>query len=317
MTTVDKAANRAIFEGILPVFLTPFDDELALDLEAARAEVRWIRQNGFQTIILMGSQGEFFSMSESERKALAHAVVEESGDDINVVVGVSHTATVVACELAAHAESCGAAAVLCTPPFYAKVGPEEVVEHFSQVSQTTQLPVVVYNSIAPGVFPASSVLDRLCDLPRVAAVKHSSPSVTELSDALDRFGDRIAVVGGSENYAWPCLAMGMKGVTSTSSVAMPKPFRRLLEHAQQGELAAGARLHRDLQKLRRLGDRYGRAAVTKVALDIQGVTGFRNRPPLRQLSRRERLDVAAELRAMGYGLDRNEQLEGKGQCVLD
>ena len=94
-----------------------------------------------------------------------------------VVVGVSAYTPAEAAGLARQAEAAGADGVLATPPPYAHLAPDEIVEFYREVSQATALPFMVYNwprgvSVDLGRYPG--LLGRLAALDRVVAIKDST-----------------------------------------------------------------------------------------------------------------------------------------------
>ena len=67
---------------------------------------------------LLGSTGEAPSLSTRERMEIAEAALAMTPADKTVVVGISHTSADESIALARHAHDHGAAAVLCSAPYY-------------------------------------------------------------------------------------------------------------------------------------------------------------------------------------------------------
>jgi hypothetical protein len=65
-------------------------------------------------------------------------------------------------ELARHAESIGADAVLVVSPFYWKVGEEALFRHFAAVAESVSIPVLVYNlPMLTGIDLSPSLIARI------------------------------------------------------------------------------------------------------------------------------------------------------------
>ncbi|MYI03058.1 MAG: dihydrodipicolinate synthase family protein, partial [Gammaproteobacteria bacterium] len=55
------------FEGIYTPIITPFRDDLSIDFDAYGRIIDWQADNGVHAIIVGGSTGEFFSLTQEER----------------------------------------------------------------------------------------------------------------------------------------------------------------------------------------------------------------------------------------------------------
>ena len=73
-----KAYARDTMRGIWAAALNPFDNDLSLDEDGLRANIRhWIDDLDIQGLFVAGKQGEFFSMSLAERKRNFEIAVDE------------------------------------------------------------------------------------------------------------------------------------------------------------------------------------------------------------------------------------------------
>ena len=102
--------------GIFAPMCTPFIDG-ELDLLRARRHAAELVRRGAHGILVAGSGGEFIAMSLDERKRLA----ERSSTSLRAPrrsMSACHIRTTEAVELARHAESIGADAMLVIAPFF-------------------------------------------------------------------------------------------------------------------------------------------------------------------------------------------------------
>jgi 2-dehydro-3-deoxy-D-pentonate aldolase len=89
-------------------------------------------------------------------------VVRIVGERVPLVVGVGAAGTKEVVELARHAESAGAGAVLLVSPFYWKVGEEGLFRHFAAVAESVDIPVLVYNlPMLTGIDLSPSLITRI------------------------------------------------------------------------------------------------------------------------------------------------------------
>ncbi|MEJ2580748.1 MAG: dihydrodipicolinate synthase family protein, partial [Acidobacteriota bacterium] len=93
---------------------TPLDRDLCFDADAQAAHLRWLRSEGLDGALILGTNGEFPSFSLDERGAVAEAAAEaESGLDL--ILGVGACAVPEALEMADTAASLGYGSILCPP----------------------------------------------------------------------------------------------------------------------------------------------------------------------------------------------------------
>ena len=69
----------ATISGVITAMVTPFDEDGALDLAAARRLARHLVENGSHGLVVAGTTGEAPTLSDDEKLRLLEAVLEEVG----------------------------------------------------------------------------------------------------------------------------------------------------------------------------------------------------------------------------------------------
>lgn len=128
----------------MPAMVTPFDDRGEVDLGAAKAVVERLIEAGVVGIYPLGSTGETSHLTGDERKRFTGEVIRIVGGRVPLVIGVGSNGTRETVELARHAESVGADAVLVVSLFYWKVGEGALFRHFAAVAESMDIPVLIY-----------------------------------------------------------------------------------------------------------------------------------------------------------------------------
>jgi 4-hydroxy-tetrahydrodipicolinate synthase len=274
------------WRGIHAVMVTPFQADLSLDEAGLRTNVEFLAQSSVDAVLCLGSEGEFYALSDDERRRVTEITVEALRGRKPVAVGVSHASAVQAVELARHAASVGADAVLSTAPFFGRAPLQEIKNHFRSIADVG-LPLFIYNTpsrVGYGLSPSD--MAAIADVPGVVGIKQAAPDVLDLVELLDALSDSpCLVLGGSENTIWPALAVGAVGNTATAASATPEVFVRLWRLACDGRLDEGRDLYRKLMPLRRAyALAGGQAAVVKKLMDKAGLCGGAVRPPVRPLT---------------------------------
>jgi 4-hydroxy-tetrahydrodipicolinate synthase len=270
-----------IWRGIHAVMVTPFNADLSLDESGLRANVEFLATSNVDAVLCLGSEGEFYALTDEERRRVAEITVDALGGRKPVAVGVSHESAMQAASLARHAGSIGASAVLATAPYFGQPALPEIRDHFALIAEAG-LPVFVYNSpsrVGYGLRP--SAIATIAQVPGVIGVKQAAADISELVELLETLdGSGCLVIGGSENTIWPALAVGAVGNTATAASAVPQVFVRFWELAREGRLEDGRALYRRLTPLRQAYVAAGgQAAIVKRLMEKAGLCGGPVRPP--------------------------------------
>ncbi len=109
------AEFRGVLFGVVPILLTPFDEDGELDEASLRNEVDFAIDAGVHGLgIALGS--EVFTFTEAERDRVTSIVVEQTRDRVPVVVNTGAISTNLAVHYSRRAYELGAAGLMCTPP---------------------------------------------------------------------------------------------------------------------------------------------------------------------------------------------------------
>jgi 4-hydroxy-tetrahydrodipicolinate synthase len=287
------------FRGTYTVTITPFDESGALDLPALRDFIDWQITEGIHGLIPLGSTGEFLSLTDEERHAVAATVIETAARRVPVLIGTGAERTEDVIRYSREAEALGADGVMIIPPFYSTPTEDELFEHYRRIGEALSIPIMVYNNPATAnVDLTPEILARLSEIDAVAYVKESTLEVTRIRDILELCGDRLVPFGGILGFE--SFVEGASGWVAVGSNVMPKDFARLFTlTVDDGDLDAARALYRRILPVIRMV--FGQTYVTgsKAALALMGRPVGGPRSPRLPLPEAERAHVAAVLRELG------------------
>lgn len=112
--------ERSALRGSMTALVTPFDMSGAFDEETFRALVDWQVTEGTKGLVPVGTTGESPTLSHDEHKRVIEICIETAAGRAPVIAGAGSNNTHEAVDLAMHAESAGADAVLVVTPYYNK-----------------------------------------------------------------------------------------------------------------------------------------------------------------------------------------------------
>ena len=253
---------------------TPLGADRLFDPAAQIAHLRWLASEGLDGALILGTNGEFPSLSLDERRVVASAAAAaDSG--LQLMLGVGSCALPEVVAMLGVAADCGYGSVLCPPPFYFRAAPAEgLADFFKQILDRSSLPVLLYHiPQVTGVPISDQLLDLIGRHDRLAGVKDSSGDRAEMTRLTDRFSEGVYFVG-NDHLVRTCIEAGGRGsITAGASVAP-----RLVRAVQMGEAEQGA-----LDEVRDLLEEYGLGPSVKAILRRKGFGEFATRPPLRGL----------------------------------
>jgi 4-hydroxy-tetrahydrodipicolinate synthase len=140
------AQRQQRWRGIFAIPVTPFDEELDLDLDSLRAELDFCVEAGAAGIVHPVMASEFFALTDDERFTMMPVVTRQVNGRVPVVIGVAATSIQGARAFARAARDAGADAVIAMPPYVTKFGPDDVVRYFEAISRAVQVPVFIQNA---------------------------------------------------------------------------------------------------------------------------------------------------------------------------
>jgi 4-hydroxy-tetrahydrodipicolinate synthase len=204
------------FGAVLTAMVTPFDDDLALDLDAAAALARWLVDQGNDGLVVAGTTGEGSTLTDEEKVDLWRAVKEAV--TVPVIAGTGTNDTAHTIHLTERAADVGVDGALVVTPYYSRPSQAGLEGHFRAVAAATDLPVVIYDiPIRTGRKVANAVLARLAaEVPTIVAVKDAAVDVAGTA-RLVAAAPSLEIYSGNDDQTLPLLAVGAVGTVGVAT----------------------------------------------------------------------------------------------------
>ncbi len=300
--------NSVDWRGYIPAITTPFNKVRELDLAALGTLLEWLDAEGMHGLIVAGTTGEWFNLSNAERKLLFDATGKQLKGKRTLIAGCNAFTAAQVIANAELAKSAGFDGILVTPPPYIVPNEQEIFEFYQEVSRGVSLPLCVYNW-PPGtnVDMSLELLDRLADLDRVVAVKNSTGRLDRFIRSFFLLKDRVRVFGFGMDQLGATLIRthggdGTMGAGAVLGREQPDFYNHLWRGEVDAAIQCGAR-DRTLMVdwfTENLTGRFGSAqAILKEALNAQGLPGGYPRPPILELDAAGREQVRLTLQKLG------------------
>ena len=292
MTT--GADRPAPFGRVLTAMVTPFRDDLSVDLDAVSRLATYLVDRGNDGLVVNGTTGESPTTTDHEQQQVVSAVVEAVGDRALVIAGASSNDTMHAIERGRMAAKAGAHGLLVVSPYYNKPPQEGVLRHLTMVADAIELPVMVYDIPGrTGVAIDTETLVRAAEHERILAVKDAKGDLSAASWVMRR--SALAWYSGEDVLNLPLLSIGAVGVVSVAAHLVGTRIRELLDAYQAGDVRLARDLHDSLMPVYTGIFRTQGVMTVKAALMQLGVIGGSVRPPLVDLTQDEFAQLTLDL----------------------
>ncbi|MDO4433760.1 MAG: 4-hydroxy-tetrahydrodipicolinate synthase [Alysiella sp.] len=233
--------------GSLVALITPMHADGSVNFAQLNNLIDWHIENGTDALVAVGTTGESATLSVEEHLAVIEAVVNHTAKRIPVIAGTGANNTQEAIALSEAAKRLGADYTLSVVPYYNKPSQEGIYQHFKEIAQAVDIPMIIYN--VPGrtvVDMSNETILRLAQIANIVGVKEASGDVAR---ALSLFKDApqdFAVYSGDDPTGLPFMLCGGHGVISVAANVMPKAFASMCRHALKGEIAQARALNEQM-----------------------------------------------------------------------
>ena len=203
-------------EGVFTAIVTPFDKKGEIDREAFLRLVRVQEQAKTSGLVIAGTTGEGWSLSEEEIEILY--TLARKNFSRKIIIGTGAISTKKTKEKTLQAKNLGADAALVVVPYYNLPTEEAVVVHYTQVAKVG-IPIIVYHHPKrTGVCLSIECLEQICEIDGVIAIKETVSN----SEYYQRLSRKTCVFSGNDGEMKKAKTLGAKGVISVVSNLYPE-----------------------------------------------------------------------------------------------
>ena len=289
--------KKTIFRGVATALVTPFSqDGTKVDFEALKKLIDNQIENGVSSLVFLGTTGEPATMTQDECDEVIKFAVDYVNHRVPVIAGAGGNNTRIAIEKSKRYEEFGVDALLHVTPYYNKATQNGLVAHFTQIANSTQLPIILYN--VPGrtgvnILPAT--LKTLSKIPNIVAIKEASGNIEQITEIIRTCGEDLPVYSGDDGLTYSILALGGAGVISVASNVVPKQMFELCSSYFCEDIKKAREIQFELLPLIKTLFVEVNPIPAKAALSYLGMIGPALRLPLTPMSDENKQKLINEL----------------------
>lgn len=254
---------------------TPLEpDSYCVNTAVVPLLVDFLLDKGAKGLFVGGTTGEGIMLETSERKRLHEAAVSAVNGRVPVLLHVGALRIDTAVDLARHAATLEVDAIAAVTPYFYGIIDDGLVAYYQAIAEAVpdmplfgyDIPQMAVNGIGP------DLAFRLCELiPSMAGLKTSNPSIQAVRGIVDAVPEDRIVLAGNESAALGALSLGVDGLISGLSTAVPEPFVALTQAFASGDAEEALRQQRLINRLLAQIPAGRRLAAIKSILVARGV----------------------------------------------
>lgn len=281
-------STKLNWEGIYPAVLTPFTKEGKIDFEMFTINTEAQIKAGVHGIILAGTLGEASALETEEKFELLQYSKKITKGRIPVILNLSENTTKNAIHFAQKAKELGADGLMLLPPMRYKADSREVLEYFKAVATATDLPILIYNNpVDYGIYVTLEMFDELIKYPTIQAVKESTRDLANVTRMINRFGNRIKILGGVDTICLETLMLGADGLVAGLVDAFPYETMAMYNYVKAGQYDKAVAIYRWFMPLLELDIHPKLIQYIKLAATAEGISNPFVRAPRLELQGEE------------------------------
>jgi 4-hydroxy-tetrahydrodipicolinate synthase len=271
-------SNNTRPKGIYTILPLPFSETFEIKEDVLCQAIDWAVGVGAKGIIATGSVGEFSHLTETERERVMEVSLGQirKNEGTKAVSMTAAAGTLETMRWTKMAQEMGYDYVLIVPPYYWRVGDDEVYRHFQMISDAVDIPIIVYNNPTTSKFSIKvPFAARLAELSGVVAMKEMSHDMAYLMSMYETVGDKISMMQTFRVYLMG-LMLGAAG-GSITSFGLPACVI-IKELYDKGNLQGAVKVQQALNKLFK-GSTEGSGVLGRIKTACSMVAGLDFGPP--------------------------------------
>lgn len=277
------------FGQILTAMVTPFKDDLSVDYEATEKLVNHLIKTGTHTIVVAGTTGESPTLTHDEEFQLCKFVKDISKGKTKTILSTGSNCTNTAVESTKKANALGIDGILSVVPYYNKPTQAGLLEHFSAIAKSTDLPIILYN--IPGrtginMEPCTTA-ELASKFKNISAYKDATGNLEHTSQVIEACPKGFSVFSGDDGLTLPMLSLGACGVISVASHIVGNEMNDMMNSFLSGKIERAKEIHHKLFPLFKALFKAPNPTCVKAALSLKGIIKPNLRLPLVKLNEKD------------------------------
>ncbi|MCM5662771.1 4-hydroxy-tetrahydrodipicolinate synthase [Galbibacter mesophilus] len=270
------------FLGTGVALVTPFREDLSVDVEALVDIVNHSINGGVEYLVVLGTTAESATLSKEEKELVKQTIINANAGRVPLVVGVGGNNTAEVVNELKSSDFSAFDAILSVSPYYNKPTQEGIYQHFKAIAEVSPLPIILYN--VPGrtgsnVLP-KTIIRLANDFKNIIGVKEAAGDIVQAMKLIKDKPKDFLIISGDDMITLPMVLAGGAGVISVIGQGLPKEFSSMVRYALRGNLDDANHIHFQLMDIMEYIFEEGNPAGIKAVFENLGLSTALTRLPL-------------------------------------
>jgi len=239
------------FKGTGVALVTPFNENGKVDYNGLQKLVEFQINNGTNYLVVQGTTGESVTLNNEEKISVLDYIIEINAGKLPILLGVGGNSTSDVCEKIKFFSDHKIDGFLSVSPYYNKPSQQGIYEHFKSISNSTSLPIIIYN--VPGRTSSNITADTTVQLAKdfknIVGIKEASGNLEQIMTIILKKPDNFLVISGDDALTLGHILVGGDGVISVIANAFPKRFSTMVNAALNENLDLAKEKHYELLEI--------------------------------------------------------------------
>ena len=239
------------FKGTGVALVTPFNENGKVDYNGLQKLVEFQINNGTNYLVVQGTTGESVTLTNDEKIAVLDYIIEINAGKLPILLGVGGNSTSDVCDKIEFFSGHKIDGFLSVSPYYNKPSQQGIYEHFKSISNSTSLPIIIYN--VPGRTSSNITADTTVQLAKdfknIVGIKEASGNLEQIMTIILKKPDNFLVISGDDALTLGHILVGGDGVISVIANAFPKRLSTMVNAALNENLDIAKEKHYELLEI--------------------------------------------------------------------
>lgn len=218
-----------LFTGVGVAVAAPFCNN-ELDYDSFKRHLEFLIENNIQCLVINGTTGEGSTLSRDEKKHLLEIAMETAAGKVPVIAGTGSNSTKASIEASRDAKEIGVDGLLLITPYYNKTSQQGLIQHFTSIVDTVDLPAILYNVPSrTGMTIAPETVQTLSAHKNIVGLKDATGDLNYFSQTKILADELFAFYSGNDDTALPYFALGGDGLISVAANVLPHDYQKMYE----------------------------------------------------------------------------------------
>ena len=278
---------------VITAMVTPFNSKREIDYNKAEELAKYLISHGSDALLVAGTTGEGPTLTHEVEFELLSTIKRAVANKAKVIMNAGSNCTDTAIMAAKWAQKEDVDAILSVVPYYNKPSQKGMIEHFSAIAESVDLPIIIYN--IPGRTGVNMLPETVATLAEkyqnIVAIKQSFPDMDMITELKLCCPDDFTIYSGDDSLTLPMMSLGARGVVSVASHIFGSELKSMIRNYKTGEFLAAVNMHKKLYPIFKKLFMAPNPVPVKAALAHKGLIEDYVRRPLVELTSIEKSDL--------------------------